>query len=163
MKQGSKDNPEGIGMSVHGVIPADDDFYVVSEDGGTYLHLMVAASMGLLTEDDVYDRPERVEHINGDRLDNRRENLRLRIQKNEIESFMHCAQCLKELEHGLVPDETPRSYARIELGVTPTGFQVWCVRHEAQIGYFGIPPQCFGAPRRKLAVISSPASWRWLN
>ena len=47
--------------------------YVMSEDGA-YMHLMI---MGL----DPYGDPERVEYINGNHLDNRRENLRLREGK----------------------------------------------------------------------------------
>jgi len=129
----------------------ENDIYVVSEDG-RYLHLMIASMMGLIAEDDVYDRPERVEHINGDRLDNRRVNLRLRAENtsgaNQIELFMHCAECTQELENGVAPDQSPRSYARIELGVTPTGFQIWCIRHDREVAHFRIPREYFGAPTK---------------
>lgn len=45
---------------------------------------------------------------------------------NEIQSFMHCGECIKELPRGM----SPRDYTAIECGWTPLGFQIWCKRHE---------------------------------
>lgn len=48
---------------------------------------------------------------------------------NEIFSYMHCAECLKEKP----PTEAPRTWARLEVGWTPKGLQVWCVRHNLNV------------------------------
>jgi hypothetical protein len=49
--------------------------------------------------------------------------------ENEIQAFMHCGLCLAEL-----PDNTsPRQWANLEVGWTPAGLQVWCVRHEVNV------------------------------
>ncbi len=47
----------------------------------------------------------------------------------EIEAYMHCNRCLTEIPLG----ESPESYARLSIGFTPIGIQVWCVRHDANI------------------------------
>ena len=39
--------------------------------------------------------------------------------KNEIEMFLHCPDCMSELEAGAAPGESLRSYARYEMGSTP--------------------------------------------
>jgi hypothetical protein len=46
-----------------------------------------------------------------------------------IGSYMHCARCLEERP----PDESPKSYARLAVGMTPEGMQVWCVRHDCNV------------------------------
>lgn len=47
----------------------------------------------------------------------------------EIESFMHCGRCLSEK-----PDDiSPRDYARVNVGFTKQGLQVWCIRHNLNI------------------------------
>ena len=48
---------------------------------------------------------------------------------NEIVSFFHCRECLKERPH----DVAPREWAHLEIGWTPLGFQVWCVRHDMNV------------------------------
>jgi hypothetical protein len=48
---------------------------------------------------------------------------------NEIVRFMHCGLCLMEKP----PDESPRTYAKLEVGFTALGIQVWCRRHEANV------------------------------
>jgi hypothetical protein len=47
----------------------------------------------------------------------------------QIEAYMHCGMCLKELPSG----ESPESYARLSVGWTRRGLQVWCVRHEVNV------------------------------
>ena len=48
---------------------------------------------------------------------------------NEIKSFFHCGMCIDSLPPGM----SPRGYVKVEVGFTPLGLQVWCVRHEANI------------------------------
>lgn len=48
---------------------------------------------------------------------------------NEIQMYTHCAICLRE-----VPSDTSAAeYARLNVGLTPQGVQVWCVRHDANV------------------------------
>ena len=46
-----------------------------------------------------------------------------------IEVYMYCRQCLKELPVGMEPGQ----YARVEVGWTSWGMQVWCRRHNTNI------------------------------
>lgn len=46
-----------------------------------------------------------------------------------VNAFAHCRKCITELPVG----ESPRTYARLEVGLTPTGAIVWCVRHESEV------------------------------
>lgn len=46
-----------------------------------------------------------------------------------IEAFMHCGLCLLEKPRGTSPAE----WARLEVGWTPFGFQVWCRRHDCNV------------------------------
>lgn len=53
---------------------------------------------------------------------------------NAIKGFMHCKQCLDEWLAGEAGEGvSPREYARLEMGWTPKGFQLWCVRHELNV------------------------------
>lgn len=45
--------------------------------------------------------------------------------------FMHCSLCLEEIKKGA--SDSPRDYARLSVAYTRQGFQVWCVRHEANV------------------------------
>lgn len=47
----------------------------------------------------------------------------------EIVGFMHCGLCLEEVPG----NESPESYARLSVGWTKLGFQVWCVRHDCNV------------------------------
>ena len=47
----------------------------------------------------------------------------------EIGMFFHCRKCIAELPKG----ESPESFARLSVGWTPKGVQVWCVRHQSNI------------------------------
>jgi hypothetical protein len=46
-----------------------------------------------------------------------------------IEMYLHCRRCLGELPDG----ESPESWARLSVGLTPIGLQVWCVRHDINV------------------------------
>lgn len=46
-----------------------------------------------------------------------------------IQQYMHCGMCLDEKPS----DVSARDYARVEIGWTEWGFQVWCTRHHVNI------------------------------
>ncbi len=46
-----------------------------------------------------------------------------------IKAYAHCRKCMAELP----ADQSPRSWARIEVGLTDAGCVVWCVRHDCAI------------------------------
>jgi len=48
---------------------------------------------------------------------------------NEIVMFFHCGLCLEEIPDGVSPQE----WARLEIGWTKPGFQVWCKRHDCNV------------------------------
>ena len=60
---------------------------------------------------------------------------------NQIEAFMHCAKCLGEWKEGKAPGKSPADYARLEVGWTSTGFQVWCRRHDLNVVQVSLPSQ----------------------
>jgi len=49
--------------------------------------------------------------------------------ENSIQLFMHCRRCLQERPEG----ESPQTWARLSVGWTDIGIQVWCNRHEINI------------------------------
>jgi len=52
---------------------------------------------------------------------------------NQILAFFHCRKCVQEWQDGKAPGESPASYARIDVGWTPYGLQVWCNRHNCNV------------------------------
>jgi hypothetical protein len=72
-----------------------------------------------------------------------------------ITRFIHCAACMRELPD----DESPESYARLSIGITDAGIQVWCVRHDLNVAHLSAddlvdfmahPPACpCGAPHNR--------------
>tara|TARA_R100000008_G_C3421105_1_gene84931 strand:- start:141 stop:413 length:273 start_codon:yes stop_codon:yes gene_type:complete len=56
----------------------------------------------------------------------------------EIVSFVHCKECVMELKTKGI---SPREYAKLECGFTPTGFQVWCQRHNKNVIIFDLNPE----------------------
>lgn len=53
--------------------------------------------------------------------------------RNEIVMFFHCGKCLDEFRTAKGIGESPESYARLSVGFTPRGMQVWCVRHDINV------------------------------
>ena len=49
--------------------------------------------------------------------------------ENEIAQYMHCKQCVAEIPKG----ESPKTFARLNIGFTKVGIQLWCVRHECNV------------------------------
>lgn len=56
---------------------------------------------------------------------------------NSIKMFIHCKLCIKELTalqaQGFHPTQSPQAYARLEVGYTELGVQVWCNRHGTNV------------------------------
>lgn len=48
---------------------------------------------------------------------------------NAITMYIHCGQCLGEMP----PGHSPSSWARLAVGWTVAGLQVWCERHNANV------------------------------
>jgi hypothetical protein len=56
---------------------------------------------------------------------------------NEIESYFHCKLCLQEKPPGVSPEQ----YARLSIGFSPIGLQVWCVRHQCNVVHIDFEEQ----------------------
>jgi tetratricopeptide (TPR) repeat protein len=67
-----------------------------------------------------------------------------KLNKNNIETYYHCKICINELQNSTstkdlsmidpkLSEYTPQTYARLEVGLTKQGFQVWCVRHNLNV------------------------------
>lgn len=54
-----------------------------------------------------------------------------------IGAFMHCALCVAELPRGM----SPRKHARLEVGWTRPGLQVWCLRHGVDVVHIDLEGQ----------------------
>jgi hypothetical protein len=53
---------------------------------------------------------------------------------NQIGAFVHCALCLKQFyETAEGAGQSPAEYARLSVGWTPRGIQVWCERHDVNV------------------------------
>jgi hypothetical protein len=54
---------------------------------------------------------------------------------NQIKMFLHCGKCLDELKAQAAREgsASPRDYARLSVGWTPLGIQVWCNRHDLNV------------------------------
>lgn len=52
---------------------------------------------------------------------------------NQIQMYCHCGKCVEEWRAGKAAGESPATYARLEVGWTPYGLQVWCNRHDCNV------------------------------
>lgn len=57
-----------------------------------------------------------------------------RVVKSDIKAFIHCKKCCEEKPS----DVSPQEYNWTEVGKTETGFQVWCIRHNMEVGSFNV-------------------------
>ena len=48
---------------------------------------------------------------------------------NNITQFFHCKKCIEEMPNGV----SPKDYARLSVGWTKLGVQVFCVRHDINV------------------------------
>lgn len=65
---------------------------------------------------------------------------------NEIEAFLHCAMCIEEKP----ADMSMREYGSYEIGWTPHGFQMWCIRHECNVMHIDFQGQKHPANTHRL-------------
>ena len=50
-----------------------------------------------------------------------------------IAAFVHCRRCIEEINNGEVDADSPKEYARLSVGFSEEGLQVWCNRHDINI------------------------------
>lgn len=62
-----------------------------------------------------------------------------------IKVYFHCQRCLDELNDGKAKGESAQTYARLEVGYTPIGLQVRCVRHGLNVIHLDFAGQKFFA------------------
>lgn len=65
----------------------------------------------------------------------------------EITSYMHCRSCLPELP----VDESPATWARLNVGFTPIGVQVWCIRCKCNVVHIDFEGQRHPAQMNRLS------------
>ena len=49
--------------------------------------------------------------------------------ENNIGMYLHCKICASAIPEG----ESPATHARIAVGWTPAGLQIWCARHDLSL------------------------------
>lgn len=54
---------------------------------------------------------------------------------NEIKAFLHCSRCIQEWTEKApgTAGTSPAEYARLSVGWTQRGIQVWCERHDLNV------------------------------
>jgi hypothetical protein len=55
----------------------------------------------------------------------------------QIGLYIHCGKCLKEMPAGT----SPKEWNRLQVGWTPMGLQVWCVRHNCNVMHIDLEGQ----------------------
>lgn len=58
-----------------------------------------------------------------------------------VKTYAHCGLCLREKP----PNISPRDYARLSVGFTDQGLQVWCVRHDCNVLHVDFEGHCHPA------------------
>ena len=66
---------------------------------------------------------------------------------NEIQSFFHCAKCMPQKPSS----EAPMDWAKLSVGFTKLGIQVWCNRCEANVLHVDFEGQKHPATTRRLS------------
>jgi hypothetical protein len=118
-------------------------------EGGWHVHeyrttRTTPTSVGHLSSEELFDRWSGLglgwatvrPHLSTDELHNQLVGPDRPIPNTkEIAMFIHCGLCQAELQggHPGTEGESPESYARLSVGPTKWGFQVWCVRHNCNI------------------------------
>ena len=52
----------------------------------------------------------------------------------DIQCYFNCELCAKELPDGT----SPGNYAKLNVGLTPTGIQIWCRRHNENVAHIDL-------------------------
>lgn len=63
---------------------------------------------------------------------------------NNIREPVVCAKCLDEMTRGFTDSKSLQDYARLDVGFTEQGLQVWCRRHDlnvVHIDFDGMMPE----------------------
>jgi hypothetical protein len=68
-----------------------------------------------------------------DELSQRRQKKKDKRIKNEITTYLHCGECLREWKESQLNKCSPGDYARLNVGYTTTGIQIWCTRHDRNV------------------------------
>jgi hypothetical protein len=66
----------------------------------------------------------------------------------EIGAYFQCALCVQEKP----PDQSPKEWARFNVGWTKLGLQVWCVRHECNVIHIDFEGQKHPADTTRLPL-----------
>jgi hypothetical protein len=53
----------------------------------------------------------------------------------QIVGYAHCGLCMSERP----ADQSPAEFARLNVGYTPQGIQIWCVRHDCNVQHIKLP------------------------
>ena len=75
----------------------------------------------------------------------------------QMDPVMHCQRCLNEWRNGvdendeLIEPQSPKDYARLQIGIHPEGLQVWCNRHECNVAVISFGLADGPAPEQDLA------------
>jgi hypothetical protein len=84
---------------------------------------------------------------------------------NEIRMFFHCRKCIGSIP----PGQSPRTWARLEVGFTKLGIQVWCKRHECNVAHIDFEGQTHpanlaaerqGHEVRRRGAVNGDREWR---
>ena len=71
-------------------------------------------------------------------------------EESKILSYFHCGKCLEELrEDDLILHYQPKyredlksisaqEYSQLSVGATEEGIQIWCDRHDCEVGHYGV-------------------------
>jgi hypothetical protein len=52
----------------------------------------------------------------------------------KIIQYFHCGKCLDELREDDFP-MAPQEYSQLSVGATEEGIQIWCDRHDCEVGH----------------------------
>ena len=77
-------------------------------------------------------------------------SISLHLLPRSIDQMVVCAKCTEEVTSGLVGDITLEDYARLEVGFTAYGMQVWCTRQERNVAHVNFESQVLNADFRCL-------------
>lgn len=66
----------------------------------------------------------------------------------QIEQFLHCGLCIKELPEGV----SPKEYQSVQVGWTKQGLQVWCKRHDCNVVHIDFQGACHPANTTRKAT-----------